>query len=131
MHPTHRYLAVPLIVLLAWPSSALAQARHAVDPAALGAAVAQHVAAADADRDAVLDVLSRPEVRDTAARLGVDLAPVRNAVPTLGGDDLARAAAAARQLDQSLAGGASSVTLSTTTIIIGLLVIILLVVALK
>ncbi len=131
MRPIYRCLAVLLITLLVVPTTSLAQTHHAVDPTTLTTTVEQHTAAREADRAAILDVLARPEVRGAAARIGADLAPARSAVPTLDGDDLARAAAAARQLDQSLAGGASTVTISTTTIVIGLLVVILLIVALK
>ena len=51
------------------------------------------------------------------------------AVSTLQGEDLARVAAQARQVETALAGGQSKVVISTTMIIIALLVLILIIVA--
>ena len=118
-----------LVVLTAFPSFAAAEQRHAVAPAALAAAVANHAAKQDADRESIRQALSRPEVIEIAARTGVDVARVAAAAETLTGDDLERAAAAARQVNDSLVGGASSVVISTTTIIIALLIVILIIVA--
>jgi hypothetical protein len=50
-------------------------------------------------------------------------------VSTLQGEDLARVAAQARQVETALAGGQSRVVISTTMIIIALLVLILIIVA--
>ena len=66
-----------------------------------------------------------------AAKLGVDLSRAVAAVDTLQGADLARAADAARHVNDRLAGGASTITITTTTLIIILLVAILLIVAIK
>lgn len=118
-----------LVVLTAFPSFAVAEQRHAVAPAALAAAVANHAAKQDADRESIRQALSRPEVIEIAAKAGVDLARLNAATGTLSGADLERAAAAARQVNESLVGGASSVVISTTTIIIALLIVILIIVA--
>jgi hypothetical protein len=118
-----------LVVLTAFPSFAAAEQRHAVTPAALSAAVANHAAKQDADRESIHQALSRPEVIEIAARTGVDLARLDAATQTLSGADLERAAAAARQVNDSLVGGASNVVISTTTIIIALLIVILIIVA--
>jgi hypothetical protein len=121
---------VPVLVLLtAFPTLAAAEQRHTVAPAALAAAAADHAARQDADRESIRQALSRAEVRDVAAKVGVDMAPVTAAVETLSGADLARAADAARQVNESLVGGASTVVISTTTIIIALLVVILIILA--
>ncbi len=130
MHMLTRLFACTLVVLFAC-SSALAQDRHVVDPAVVAGAVSQRVADQDKDRTAIHEVLSRPEVRDVAAKAGIDLSRAEAAVDTLNGPDLQQAAAAARNVNQALIGGATSVTLSTTTIIIILLVVILLIVAIK
>lgn len=118
-----------LVVLTAFPSFAAAEPRHAVAPAALAAAVANHAAKQDADRESIHQALSRPEVIEIAARTGVDLGRLDAATQTLSGTDLERAAAAARQVNDSLVGGASTVVISTTTIIIALLIVILIIVA--
>jgi hypothetical protein len=122
-------VAGTLALLLCLSSSVLAQERHAVPPAALAEAVAQHSASQDRDRVAVQEALSRPEVRAIANRTGIDIERVAAAVDTLGAEDLARAADAARDVNDVLVGGANTITISTTTIIIVLLVVILILVA--
>jgi hypothetical protein len=124
-----RILVALLVTLTAFPSLAAAEQRHAVSPGALAAAVANHAAKLDADREAIRQALSRPEVQQVASSAGLDLTQVTAAVETLSGTELDRAAAAARQLSDSLVGGASTVVISTTTIIIALLIVILIVVA--
>ncbi len=126
-----RVLVGPLTVLVAFSSVASAQSRHAVDPSTLTATLSGQAAQQDADRAAVREAIARPEVREMAGRLGIDLDRVNTSVSTLQGRDLERVAAAARQVNDTLVGGASTVTISTTTIIIALLVIILLIVAIR
>jgi hypothetical protein len=121
-----------LVLLTALSSSVHAQNRHVVPPADIAAVVDAYVSSQNADRAAIRDVLERPEVRDVATRIGIDLDQVTAAIGTLSGPDLVGAASAARQInDLTLVGGASSVTLSTTTIIIILLALILIIVAVK
>jgi hypothetical protein len=112
-------------------SSGSAADQHVVSPQQLAATVGGHIAQQDADRAAIHEALARPEVRDAAASLSVDLDRVSSTVDTLSGADLTKAADAARQVNHQLVGGASSVVISTTTIVIILLLVILLVVALK
>jgi hypothetical protein len=130
--PTVRNLAISLIALLMLaPSSAFADGRHVVSPAAVAATVSQHVAQQDSERAAVREALAKPEVRDMAARMGLDADRAAAAVGTLAGADLERAASAATQVNHQLVGGASTVIISTTTILIALLVVILIIVAVK
>ena len=110
---------------------AAADQQHVVPPAQLTATVTDRVAAQDASRAAIREALARPEVRDIATSMHLDLSRATAAVETLTGTDLEQAANAARSVNEQLVGGASTVVLSTTTIIIILLVIILLIVALK
>jgi hypothetical protein len=124
-------LALTLSLVTALASSAAAQDRHAVDPTLLTATVQQHVASQDADRAAIREALARPEVREMASRVGLDVDRAAASINTLSGTDLERAAGVARDVNQTLVGGASSVTLSTTTIIIILLALILIIVAVK
>ncbi len=119
----------PLTLVLALSTPAFAQSRHAVPPAALAQAVAQHVAQQDTNRATVRQALARPEVQQVAAATGVDLGKVTAMVDTLSPEALAKAAASAQQVNQSLVGGASTVTISTTTILIGLLILIIILVA--
>lgn len=124
-----RFLVSSLVLLMAASSSAFAGQRHAIDPSQLAATVSEHAARQDADRAAVNDALSRPEVRDLASKMGIDVNRAAARAATLSGADLARAATAARQVNQQLVGGASTIVISTTTVIIALLILILIVVA--
>jgi hypothetical protein len=117
-----------LAALMAVPSPALANGQHLVPPAQLAAALAQHVERQNADRAAVREALARPQVREMAGRMGIDLDRAVAAVDTFADADLVRAANAARQVNQQLVGG-QTVTITTTTIIIALLVVILIIVA--
>ena len=106
-----------------------APAAHAASPAALDAALQQHATTTAAQRDAVIRVLDRAEVKEVAGRIGIDLRQAKSAVATMDAQQLAQVSQQARQVDQALVGGASSVVISTTTIIIALLVVILIIVA--
>jgi ferritin-like metal-binding protein YciE len=118
-----------LLTLAAAAPRVHAQSTHVASQAALDAAIQQHLDDTTAQREAVLRVLTRDEVKAVAGRVGIDLTTAATAVSSLSGDDLKAAASQAQQIEQALAGGASTVVISTTTIIIALLVIILLVVA--
>ena len=117
-----------LITLVAAVPRADAQETHTASQAALDAVLQQHVSTSTADRDTVLRLLEREEVKKVAGEAGLDVRRAASAVATLDGEELASLAVQARQVEQSLAGGQSSITISTTLIIIGLLIIILIVV---
>lgn len=121
-------IASGVIALTVVPPAA-AQGRHAASQSAIEAALQEHAARADADRERVRRVLAHPEVADVARKAGIDLRRAADAVATLAGDDLARVAGHARQVEQALAGGQSAFVISTTTIIIVLLLVILIIVA--
>jgi hypothetical protein len=128
-----RSVLILLAVLLLVPavSRAEAQSDHSAPQAALDAALQQHADATAADRENVLHVLEKAEVKAVAGRIGIDLRSAKSAVATMEPRELAQVAAQARDVDQALAGGASTVVISTTTIIIGLLVLILIIIAVK
>jgi hypothetical protein len=118
-------LAVTLALLLVAPAAG-AQT-HVIGKAGLAKAVADRVSRDQADRDAILSLLQRTEVRTIAAKAGLSVEKAAAAVSTLEGDALRDLATQARQVDNDLAGGASTVVISTTTIIIVLLLVILIV----
>jgi hypothetical protein len=129
MTTVRRTLAVFLAVLLVAP---MARAQnHVIGKATLDNAVQERVSREQADREAILSLLQRAEVRDIAARAGLSLDKAPAAVSTLHGTELAQAAAQARQVQNDLAGGASVIVISTTTIIILVLLIILIVLVTK
>lgn len=133
MQTFRQLLVAPLVLLTVLAAPAFAQAqsqdRHAVAPQAIAGVVADHVANQDAERATIRKALTRPEVRDMAAKAGMDLQRVTSSVDTLTGADLERAAAAAERVNQALVGGASTVVISTTTIIVGLLLLLLIILA--
>jgi len=115
---------IPAVLLAAAISPVYAQSSHTAPASALDAAVQDHVASREADREAIRRLLARPEVQAVAGDAGVDLRRAERAVSTLDGSSLTEVAAQARQVEQSLAGGQSRVTISTTAIIIALLLTI-------
>jgi hypothetical protein len=127
MRTLRRLLVLPLVLTTVMSSNAFAQQRHIVDAAAMATAVTQHAAEQEAKRSAVRDALARPQVKEIAATVGMDVDRLLASVSVLNDQDLDRAAASASQVNDALAGGASVVVISTTTIIIVLLLILLLV----
>jgi hypothetical protein len=105
-----------------------AQVSHAALQSILDSAVQDHVTKEASDRETVQRLLERPEVESMAKDFGVDLRRAQSAVSMLDAEQLAAAAAQARQAEKGLAGGQSSITISTTMIIIGLLILILIIV---
>jgi hypothetical protein len=120
-----RVLAMCLALLIMAP--AVRAQDHVIGRAALDKAVQQRVNQEQADREAVLSLLQRQDVREIAAKAGLSVEKAQTAVTMLHGKDLQQAAQQARQVQDNLAGGASTVVISTTTIIIVLLIIILIV----
>ena len=125
-----RASALVLALFLCAPSLGAEQS-HIAGVQVLDKSIADHTAREQADRQMVLGVLARPEVRQQAGRIGISMDRAEAAVATLDGPELSRVAAEARRVDSALAGGASTVTMTTTTLIIILLVVILLIVAIK
>jgi hypothetical protein len=117
-----------LAMWLALPGVLRAQQPSVVDQSTLDDAVAAHAQRADEQRQVITRVLDRQEVREVAARIGVDLGLAQAAVGTLSGAELQRLADQAQAVDSSLAGG-QTITITTTGIIIILLLVILIIVA--
>jgi hypothetical protein len=115
-----------VIFSLLWSSAALAQG-HVVSPAAMRQAIADQAAVDQQNRDALLGVLRRPDVRDVAAGLGLSVTRAEGAVATLSSAELARLAAPIRADQHELAGGSNTIVISTTTLLLVLIIVILLV----
>lgn len=129
MKNVRRTLAIFLAVLLMAP--AVNAQDHVIGKAALDKAVQDRVNREQTDREAIIALLHRTEVRDLIAKAGLSLEKAEAAVYTLQGNDLLQIASNARQVQNSLAGGASTIVISTTTVIIVLLLIILIVLLAK
>ena len=125
MEIVRRTLAVFLVALLIAPA-ARAQT-HVIAKSGLAQAVQERISQDQADREAILSLLQRADVRQIAANAGLSLEKARAGVSTLDGQQLREVAAQARQVNNDLAGGASTIVISTTTIIIVLLIVILIV----
>jgi hypothetical protein len=123
----HRIAALSLSVVLA-VTPAIAQQGHVVDQAAIELALTNHIAEEDSEREAVLNLLRRQEVRKLASNAGIDLLRAEAAVSTLEGEELSQLASMALDVEEGLSGG-SNITISTTVIIIALLLLILIIVA--
>lgn len=121
-----RFLAVCLALLIVAP--AVQAQDHVIGRSALDKAVQQRVSQEQADRQVILSLLQRQDVREIAAKAGLSVEKAQTAVTMLHGKDLQQAAQQARQVQDNLAGGASTVVISTTTIILVLLIVILIVV---
>ena len=126
MRMFRRFLAVCLALLTMAP--AVSAQDHVIGRAILDQAVQQRVSQDQADREVILSLLQRQDVRDIAGKAGLSIEKAQTAVTMLQGKDLQQAAQQARQVQDNLAGGASTIVISTTTIIIILLIIILIVV---
>ena len=122
-------LSMSLLALAVCASPLLAQDGHVVDRSQLRASVAEKAASEDADRATVLRVLQRPEVREIANQMGVDVRTAEHAVATLDGVELERLSDRARAVETGLAGGDQYITISVTALIIALLVLIVILVA--
>jgi hypothetical protein len=143
MRTIRQLLVFPLVLVTAMAAPAFAglsrqsakgataDVQHLVPPGQLTATVTDRVAAQDASRAAIREALARPEVRDVATSMHLDLSRAAAAIETLAGADLEQAANAARTVNEQLVGGASTVVISTTTIIIILLLVIILIIAIK
>lgn len=124
-----KFVITMLVAVMLAPSLAYAQvAAQATAPQTLATVAADHAAKKQADRQVILDVLSREDVRQVAKSANLPIDKATAAVATLQGAELAQVAAQAQQVNDALAGG-QSITLSVWLIIIALLVVILIVVA--
>jgi hypothetical protein len=127
MHLTTKLVAVLLLPLLLISAPARAQQARVVDADAMRQALAGKAESESAQRQLVRRVLSRDDVREGAARLGLNLQQADSAVATLTGSELQTLAEQASAIESSaLAGGASTVVISTTTLLLILIIVILL-----
>ena len=124
-----RLLLLTVTVVTATVSTAFAEQTHVVSRASITDTVKQRVDAQDANRAAVQTALTRPEVREIASQMGVDLKKAEQLAGTMSGADLEQAATVARQVNDSLVGGASTIVISTTAVVIVLLIVLILVAA--
>jgi hypothetical protein len=128
MRIVRRFLAGCLAILMMAPAAGAQD--HVISKSALDQAVQQRVSYEQANREAILSLLQRQDVRDIAGKAGLSIDQARAGISMLQGKDLEQAAEQARLVQDSLAGG-GNVTVSTTTIIIVLLLLILVLIIAK
>lgn len=104
----------------------MAQGRHVVDLGAVRQAVADQAATDQQNRDAVLGLLHRSDVRDVAGRLGLNVTRAESAVSTLDSAELARFAGQARTASTELAGG-QDIKISLTVVLVTVIIVLLIV----
>jgi hypothetical protein len=127
MHTAKQVLASLLLPLFLASSPALAQPARVVDSGAMNQALEAKADSERAQRELVLRVLGRADVRETAARLGLNVADARSAVATLSGAELDALAQHAGAVEATaLTGGANTVVISVTTLLLLIIIVILL-----
>ena len=119
------FAAALMSFAVASPAWAATKRADVVGEADIQAQIEQRAGREAADRQAIADLLRRPDVRRIAGVAGIDIERATAAAGLLSGADLAAVAASANEINAS-AGGAEKVTLAVTTIIIILLLIIIL-----
>jgi len=125
-----RRMTIVLLTALTIAPPAYASGPQAPNAQGLADVVQQHAAKQDANRQAIRAALTRPDVRDVADRMGVNLDRIAASLETMAPSDLDRAANAAREVNQKLDNrivGGDTIAISTTAIIIILLVVLLIV----
>jgi hypothetical protein len=115
-----------MLATLLWSNSAMAQQKHVADVSDVRQAIASQVQADQSNRATLVRVLQHRQVRDAAARMGVDLDRAERAIPTLSSAELATLAASARNVERDLAGG-DVVVIGVTTLLLILILVVLLV----
>jgi uncharacterized integral membrane protein len=125
MRIVRQLLAVILAILFMAPTAGAQD--HVIGKSALDQAVQQRISRERADREMILSLLERQDIRDIAGKAGLSIEKARAGVSMLQGNDLELAAQQARVVQDNLAGG-GNITVSTTTIIIVLLLLILILV---
>ena len=127
MRLINKIAALVLLPVLLFTSPAFAQQPRILDGAAMSQALADKADSEHAQRDLVRRVLDRANVREMAARMGLDVAQASSAVATLSGAELGVLAEHAGAVEtEALAGGANTVVISVTTLLLILIIVILL-----
>lgn len=123
---THIGVHVVLLVIGMTLAPSMASGQTAAEGSrSLARVAADHAARQQADRQTVLNVLDRQEVRKAAKGAGVPIEKAAAAVATLEGEELARIVEQARRVEDALAGGGLGMTLAMTMVVLVLLFVLL------
>jgi len=116
-----------LILGLAAGRGWAAEPAHVVTGPEIQAQFDQRIQSEAADRQAIRDLLARPDVQRVAGSAGLDLERADAAIGTLSGPELSRLAAQARRANSEIVGGARSVTMTWTMVIIVVVALVVLI----
>ena len=127
MRIVKKSVALVLAVFLV-SSPALAQQPRVVDSSAMSQALTAKADSESEQRELVRRVLDRADVREVAARMGLNVEQAHSAVATLSGAELDTVAQQASAVEAvALAGGAgSTIVISTVTLLLIIIIVILL-----
>jgi ABC-type multidrug transport system fused ATPase/permease subunit len=114
------------LVFLAASAPVTAATDHVVSGSDIQRALRQQTQA-DTQRATILGLLQRQELRELAARAGLDMRSAESAVRTLEGEELTSLAQHASAAERELAGGVKTITISVVTLLLIVIIIILLV----
>jgi ParB-like chromosome segregation protein Spo0J len=127
MHTAKKVVAFLLLPLFLVSSPALAQQARVVDSGAMSQALETKADSERAQRELVRRVLDRADVRETAARLGLNVTDAGSAVATLSGAELDALAQHAGAVEAAaLAGGSNTIVISLTSLLLIVIIVILL-----
>lgn len=119
-------LALTGVFLAASAPVTAATTEHVVSASDIQRALRQETLA-DAQRVTILGLLQRQELRELAARSGLDMRSAESAVRTLEGEELKHLAQYASDAERDLAGGAQTITISLVALLLIIIIVILLV----
>jgi hypothetical protein len=113
-----------LALSLSGPIAPFARA-DVVDSSELDAAIAEQLKREDDSRENTRSVLARPQIRELAERLDLDIVRAQSAVEVLDADELATVGEAANQIDRQLSGGDRNVSISLVSLLLIIIIVIL------
>src|SRR5262245_8530459 len=91
--------------LAARPDHVVTDANHVVTEAEIQAGIDQQIHSEAADRQAIRDLLARPEVQRVVGQAGLSLTRANDAIANLSGPELQRLASQAREVNSQAIGG--------------------------
>lgn len=115
-----------LFLAFAPSGSASAETEHILAAPEIQSHFDQKVHSEESDREAIRELLARPDVQRVAGSAGLDLRRAETAVGVLSGPELARLAAQARDANSRLAGG-ETITMTWTMVIIVVVALVVLI----
>ena len=121
-----RILVLAAAFLFSAPARPALAAEHVLSGPEIQSHIDQKLHSEASDREAIRDLLARPDVRRVAGSAGLDLRRAETAVGVLSGPELARLAAQARDVNSRLAGG-ESITMTWTMVIIIVVALVVLI----